>query len=108
MKTMITTTAVGIILIVVSASIFLSAPWFRRIHSVSIYGSSIMVETSPDGRLANPDRTTFEVPMWVAGATVLVGIAILAIVVGGFWSVLFNRSDSSIHPAVESEKNHNF
>ena len=67
----------------ISAVVLLGAltpitPWLRRIHSVQVEGGVIVLEESPDGRLANPYRTYTKVSIPMA---ISIGAMFLALIV---------------------------
>jgi hypothetical protein len=63
--------------LLIASSLAVASPWLRRIHSLSVEGGNIVVETSPSGRLADPYRDSF-------------GLSIpTAIVAAGFVLVVF-------------------
>jgi hypothetical protein len=70
---------VAAVLLVVGAAIVVS-PWVKRVHSVAIEDGQIVLETSPDGRLANPNRTHFAVSL---SSAAILGAVVMLLLGGG-------------------------
>ena len=80
-------TVICLVLALALASAFftLAIPWLRCIHSITIQNGVVEIETSPDGRLANPYRDT----MFVSLKTVVILGIEVAVISGGVVGMLY-------------------
>ena len=78
----------ALLLIIVVAATLWARPRIRRVHSVTLENGAVVVETSSDGRPANPYRTHTYIPLARSvihvSAALLVLIAVAAAVFWGF------------------------
>jgi hypothetical protein len=75
--------------VIVLATLVLAAAlgvrhWLRRVRSVAIEGGAVVVETSSDGRLANPYRENYYIPLAIAAP---LGFVVVVIVAAAFTAI---------------------
>jgi hypothetical protein len=94
-------------MLLIVATVVLSKSWLRRIHSITIQNRNVLIETSPDGRLANPYRNMTSIPMSYAIVALTAALAMLitvgvALYLGSFrvkFSAAFSVGEGSAKSA---------